>query len=356
MAAEYPKQRGVFERPPGSGVWWISHRGSDGKRHRQKVGRYEAAVGAYCATKQRIREGSFQAPRASGVTFKELVDEAFADRKARIAGSTSEGDGYKKPTLLAWFGSLPAAKVTAAMIRDRLGDLRGPGVSGATSNRYHALVSAILRWGVEAGKPFKNPARDVPRYHDSEARVRFLDASEEAALRKVIREDYPEEEAELDLALHTGMRRNELYRLTWDHVDLQRGILTVEGKQHANSRKSSRRFLKINSRARLALTELYGRSNGSPYVCPGAHAGTETDRDWRDWFEASIRQAKIDNFVYHDLRHTFASRLVMAGVPLAAVMEMLGHRSIAMTMRYAHLRPTTSGRMSKNWSPNTRLP
>jgi len=337
MASEV-KQRGVFERPPGSGIWWISYRGEDGKRHREKVGRHEAAVEAYYAKKQQIREGRFQPPRPAGITFKDLAEEAFADRRGRIAGSTIEGDKYKLPALLTWFGAMPAVKITPAMIRERVGELRASGKTGATANRYQALVSAIFTWGVKAGKLFKNPARDVARYRDSEARVRFLDAGEEAALRKVIQEEYPEQEAELDVALHTGMRRNEFWRLTWDRVDLHRGILTIEGKQHANSRKSSRRFVRINSTARRALTELYGGSNGSAHVIPGP-LGQRPHRDWRDWFEASLRKAKIDNFRYHDLRHTFASRLVMAGVPLAAVMEMLGHRSITMTMRYAHLAP-----------------
>ena len=71
-----------------------------------------------------------------------------------------------------------------------------------------------------------------------------------------------------------------------------------------------------------------------------SHAGPQAvQRDWRRWFEVCVKEANIENFTWHDPRHTFASRLVMAGVDIRSVQELLGHKSILMTMRYAHLSP-----------------
>jgi integrase len=336
----YKPVRGVFERPPGSGTWWINYY-VEGVQHREKVGSYRAAVDAYYARKVAIREGRFSPPRPeNGVTFGELIDLSFADRKTRIAARYYIENQRDIRRWREWFGKWPAAKVTAAVIAEKLRGMREDGLTGATANRHKALVSAVFAWGVQQGKVALNPAHAVAAYRENDGRVRYLDEGEEAAIRKILRRDYPEREAELDVALHTGMRRNELYRMTWDQVNLERGILTVMGKAHANSRSSSRRFIPINSVCRVALEQLYARSNGSAYVCPGSHlTGTETDRDNRKWFQNSVAAAKVENFKYHDLRHTFASRLVMAGVPIEAVKELMGHRTIQMTMRYAHLAP-----------------
>jgi integrase len=268
-----------------------------------------------------------------------LAAEAFAERKGRVSPQAFITDEQRGRTLVEWFGNVPAAKITAGMIGERLQGMRANGVSGPTANRYRALLSAIFAWGVRNGKVTENPARATEAYREHDPVVRFLDADEEEAIRRVLRERYPEHEAEFDVALNTGVRRNELYRMTWDQVDLERRIVTVFGKAHARSKASRRRFIPLNPAAVAAFQALHERAVDSKYVCDGTHHGMETDVDCRTWFELAVERAGVVNFRYHDLRHTFASRLVMAGIPLAAVMELLGHRSIAMTMRYAHLAP-----------------
>jgi len=340
------KQRGVFEKHPGSGIWWIVYYDANGQRHREQVGRYQAAVDAYYARKIAIREGRFLPPRSEpGTTFKSLLAEAFADRKTRLAPGSYASDEARSKLLLEWFGPLPAARISKSMIAERLRQLRHEGRSGPTVNRYKALLSALFTWGMENDKVPENPARGVKGYRDSERRVRYLDDDEEQALREAVQERCAEFEPELDIALHTGMRRNELYRLPWTDVDLKRLILTVHGKAHANSTESRVRYVPINSEAASAFEKLHQRARGSAYVCAGFHASEQgraanpDERDRREWFENSLARAGIDNFRYHDLRHTFASRLVMNGVPLQAVMEYLGHSSINMVLRYAHLAP-----------------
>jgi integrase len=162
--------------------------------------------------------------------------------------------------------------------------------------------------------------------------VRFLEPEEETKLRGKICELCPEHEAEFDLALHTGRRRGEQYRLRWQDVDLKRNFVT------ARSRHGEARRIQINTIARGALLRLRERGDGAGYVCSG-YEGPRA-RDWRHWFEDVIEKAQISDFRWHDLRHTFASRLVMAGVPLRAVQVLMGHKCIETTLRYSHLGET----------------
>lgn len=138
------------------------------------------------------------------------------------------------------------------------------------------------------------------------------------------------------LSLHTGLRRGELFQLKWENVDLERKNLTVAGE---TSRKSGKtRHIPLNDSALGVLKRWKKqRSAVSPYVFHDAEGrpfeGVETS------FRGVLREAGITNFRWHDLRHTFASKLVMAGVNLNTVRELLGHSDYKMTLRYAHLSP-----------------
>jgi integrase len=177
-----------------------------------------------------------------------------------------------------------------------------------------------------------NPARLVPLRKENSAVVRFLDAEEENKLRAVLRRRYPDLEAEFDLALNTGMRRGEQWRLRFEDINPSLGIITIPRSKHGE-----RRYIPINTAARFALEKLRQLGNHNGYVIPGPP--TPRNKDPRRIFEAALKEAGIQNFRYHDLRHTFASRLVMAGVDLRTVQELMGHKTVAMTIRYSHLAP-----------------
>ena len=123
-----------------------------------------------------------------------------------------------------------------------------------------------------------------------------------------------------------------MYGLTWDNVNFSRRVLTIP-----RSKNGETRYVPLNSPALAALAELRMRGDGTGAVVRNLQG--EPLIGPRYWFEPVIRQAKIWGFSWHCLRHTFASRLVMAGVDLRTVQELMGHKSIAMTVRYSHLTP-----------------
>lgn len=323
--------RGVFERPAGSGIWWVNYYDAAGRRHRERVGRYNVAVEAYLQRRQEIREGKFTPPRSSGgMEFRELAELALAHKKMRLSPRSYVQDVSLSNMLNGPLGDIPINKITPRLLEETIQGFREKGISGSTANRYRSFLSSVFAFAVHTGRMASNPCAKIPQYRENAPRVRFLLPEEETDLRKMIRQQCPEREAELDLALNTGIRRGEQFSLLRENVNLEQGILTVQGK-------SGRRHVPINSAARAALETLLERSTGPNVIPEYLKAGR---LDWRRWLEDCIAWAKIPNFTWHDLRHTFASRLVMAGVDIRTVQELLGHKSILMTMRYAHLAPS----------------
>lgn len=273
-------------------------------------------------------------------TFREIAIERMAHKRIRLQPRSYKTDEQRLKPLLELLGEMEASAIEPADIDRVLGlvmmsnklDTRPAGK--ATANRYLALISSIFAIAVRNGRVAANPCKRVERFKESPGRIRYLnqhDANEETRLRAEIRRLWPELEPEFDLALHTGMRRDEQFSLRREWVDLERNILTVYGKG------GKRRYIPVNASAHQALKILVERSTGT-FVC--AQKKRLEQRDWRRWFEECRDAAGIRDFHWHDLRHTFASRLAMAGVSLQTIQQLLGHASLAMTLRYAHLSPT----------------
>jgi integrase len=191
----------------------------------------------------------------------------------------------------------------------------------------------VYRQGIKNRRVSVNPAREIERRKENNSRDRYLLAHEEASLRKVILAVHPERMPELEIALHTGMRRGEQYQCEWSWIDLDRRVLTIPRSKHGDKRR-----VYLNDDAVAAFRLLWRFSEGNGRVFAHLYNSTKTIGA-RRWFELALVDAAIVNFRFHDLRHTFASRLVMAGVDIRTVQELMGHRTIQVTMRYAHLAP-----------------
>lgn len=239
-------------------------------------------------------------------------------------------------------------------------------VSRTTINRDIAALRAALARAVEWGALSSHPlARMKPTSEDSSAVVRHLSPDEEERLRTALAARDKTRRAARDsanawrvkrrytpwptygtytdyltplvlLALNTGLRRGELLQLRWRDVRLEQRLLTVRGE---GAKTGQTRHVPLNTEAVTVLTNWKPASPAPDgFVFPGSDATTPLTEARGAW-EGILKKAAIVSFRFHDTRHTFASKLVMAGVDLNTVRELLGHRKIAMTLRYAHLAP-----------------
>ena len=327
------RQRGLFEKVPGSGQWWIRYADAMGRIRREKAGMKSSALLLYRKRKTETlqRKKLPENLRAPMVSFAELARDALAYSKAHKR--SYDDDVIRMERLLSRFRERAADSITPQELERHLSETAEESKwAPATVNRYRALISLVYRLGIESGKVKENPARLVKHRQENNCRVRWLSGEEETRLRAYIEATCPEHMPELDLALHTGLRLGELFGLVWENVNLSRRVLTVP-----RSKNGETRHVPPNSAALAALAELRKRSDGTGPVIRNLQG--EPLAGPRHWFEPAIRKAKIRSFSWHCLRHTFASRLVMAGVDLRTVQELMGHKSISMTVRYSHLTP-----------------
>jgi site-specific recombinase XerD len=335
-AGKKPKSiKGVFEHPAASGIWWINYY-VEGTRHREKVGRRSDAVALYQRRKTDARMGIKMPevrPRRA-VLFSEIAEDALAYSKEHKASYPGDRSTVKK--LLPVFGGTAIEEITPQMIKaylDKRDDLKK-----TTINRYRGTLSMIFQEAIRNGKAKANPARLVRLHREENSRVRFITYTEEAEIRSVIRLRCALHEPEFTLALETGMRRSELYGLEWDRVDLMRRQVLLLKTKNGTSRA-----VILTAAAASALEQLQKRrSPESPKVCLTRYG--EPMISPRAWFELVMEEAVRENpsfkdVTWHIFRHTYISRLVMAGVDIRTVQELAGHKDIKMTMRYAHLAP-----------------
>jgi site-specific recombinase XerD len=255
----------------------------------------------------------------------------MAHKKARLAESSYKTDQGRLQQLLPIMGTVAANRPDVPMrIQETLAQLKNSGLSNSTVNRFHALISSVFKFAVDAGHIESNPTKKVKRYKENESRIRWLRPDEEKAIRAdgLVSDVH---EHEFDLALNTGMRRGEQFGLQWKEVDFANKRLIVRGK-------TGTRPIRLNTAAIAALRKLQAITGKETHVSPDA--GADVKRDSRRWFENACKKAGVTDFHWHDLRHTFASRLVMNGSDIVSVKELLGHKDVKMTMKYAHLAPS----------------
>lgn len=138
----------------------------------------------------------------------------------------------------------------------------------------------------------------------------------------------------IQISLHTGPRQGEVFNLKWENVNYERATIAIAGNTAKNGKT---RHIPLNSVALQVLSNWQKQSQPNDLIFPGKN-GDKFNNVKKAW-TSLLKSAQIDNFRWHDMRHHFASKLVMAGVDLNTVRELLGHADIKMTLRYAHLAP-----------------
>ena len=332
--------KGIYEREGKQGdvTYYIRYQ-FQGTDIKERVGRKsrgftrETAKEALKSRLGDIARGQFNLEK----TRKPVPFSKLAERYREYGASTKRAWEEEKRILEMFarlFGDTPLSQITTWQIEKWKAE-RHKEVKPGTVNRQLTVIKHMFRKAVEWGMTASNPATGVRRFSVNDQRTRFLTGEEIQRLLKPCEEQItsPWLLPLVTLALNTGMRQGELLGLRWEDVNLERGLITV--KQTKTLRLKT---IAINEPAREALKWLQENRYGDfLFMWPwGEMIGRTTVHDA---FKKACNTAGIADFRFHDLRHTFASHLVMAGVDLVTVKELMGHVGISMTVRYSHLVP-----------------
>ncbi|MBI5603120.1 MAG: site-specific integrase [Deltaproteobacteria bacterium] len=340
---EKARIKGIFKR---GNVYWICYKNLAGRiiRESSKSEKYAEAVDKLSDRRQEIKKGEEpEVKKIPNHTFNELAEEYLAwaerqrsyERKKGFIGQLKEE-----------FGHLPLRRFNTLLIEQfqtgRLnnGKRFNRGNKPATVNRLLAtlkhMFTKAVDWNmVEEG--ILKRIRKVKLLPENNRRLRYLSKEE---IQNLLGECDGHLKPIVVMALNTGCRKSEILNLRWDQVDLKQGFILLD-----DTKNGERREIPINGTLREILeshfvgTKERPRRLDIPWVFYDAKTG-KPYKDVKRSFTTACRKAGIKDFVPHDLRHVFASQLVMAGVDLTTVKELLGHKTLTMTLRYAHLAPS----------------
>lgn len=298
-------------------------------------------------TEAAIREGRhFKTAEAKRHTLAEMIE-----RYRRTVLPSKPKTAPDQAKQLAWWsgrlGAYALADVTPAMLAEARDDLlagttaKGCLRSPSTVVRYMAALShsfsvAVKEWGWLDG----NPMLRVSKPKEPRGRVRFLSDDERQRLVAACQgSSNPQLLLAVVLAISTGMRKNEIMRLSWADIDLARGRLVLH-----ETKNGERRSIPIVNYALDLLTRASKvRRLDTALLFPGLNP--KRPIDLRSAWETALQTAGIEDFRFHDLRHTCASYLAMNGATLAEIAEILGHKTLSMVKRYAHLSEAHSSKV-----------
>jgi len=261
------------------------------------------------------------------VIVEELAEQYLAYSKANKAGSTQRRDRFSVAQLTSVFAGKYLFEITPRMVEKYKAE-RLEKVAPATVNRELACLKHMYTKAIEWGYVKENPIKAVKSLKEPPGRLRYLKPEE---VKELVGNCRGYLRSIIVTALNTGMRKGEILALRWKDIDLENRKIAVR-----NAKNNEARVIPINKTLYQELSNLSQKSNGD-YVF--------SDKDGRPLgdikkgFLSALKRSGIEDFHFHDLRHTFGSHLVMQGIDLKTVQQVLGHKDIKMTMRYSHLSP-----------------
>lgn len=323
---------GLFKR---NKVWWMSFT-FEGKQVRRSTETSDRRLAEAILGKVLVQivEGRFFETREEKQrTFAELMERYLQEIAVKKSPRSALRDRQSANHLLPCFGSKLLCQISPKLLAEYKAKRRAEGAAPATLNKElgtvrHAFNIALREWEWCT----TNPMHRVSMETVHNARDRWLTSEEEGRLLGVS----PSWLQELiTVALHTGMRRGEILALKWQDVDLARGVLVV-----MKSKNHERRTIPLNGRVFELLVGKHGGKIKSQDLVFSTSCNTVRDeRNLTRAFYVALEKAEIENLTFHDLRHTFATRMVQKGVDIYKVQRLLGHKSPVMTQRYAHHSP-----------------
>jgi len=312
---------------------WYSDFTYQGQRYVKSWGPVSKTVAREKDRKLRteVAEGRFQR-RGENPPVSKLVEQYLEWSRVNKRPKSHIRDVSSTKHLLAAFGDRRLDGIAAWAVERYKKERRDAGAMPATVNREVACLRHMLNKAVEWGIARANPMRGVKLFREDNKRIRILSPEEEVRLLAACESSRTWQLKPIVLtALNTGMRKGEILGLKKGEVDFQAGYITVEQSKNGHSRR-----IPLNAALREALQKAF-RQSDSGYVFAGGDGRPLTDFK-KGWWKA-LEAAGISGLRFHDLRHTFGSRLVMKGVDLVTIAELLGHQDITMTRRYSHPTP-----------------
>jgi integrase len=314
-------------------LWWFSIT-ANGKRIFKSTGtgNKKLAENIFAKVKTQIVEGKwFELGEAKLHTFDELMERYLREHSAiNKAPESYKNDKNYVKHLERNFSGLTLDKITPKRIAEYKTLRFEKGIKPATLQKEliclsHAFNLAVKEWEWITSNPVQkvsipNPHNEIDRWLTYEEEEKLLQACHDRQWLKEV----------IIFALNTGMRQGEIINLMWQDVDLFRKTAIIH-----KTKNKEKRTLPLN----LTVLELL-KAKGKVVSIRG-HIFTQdgdksTKREIQRQFSTALKRSKIDNFRFHDLRHTFATRLAQAGVDIYTVAKLLGHKDIRMTQRYAH--------------------
>jgi integrase len=330
MARKYGIDRGITQRKGRDG-WWVRLYVS-GREKWYRADNKSQAKALYGRLKAEIREGRYFPEKFRHAAA--LTVRAWLIRY--LEGCTNRGLLNEKRYARRWsllLGKRLLPEITTEELRQIQAKLKASGRwTDSTINRHFSFLRHVLLLAVKDGKLDRNPMAGVKFFPEAQ-RTRFLTDGELHRLKGIM----PLADWNLvAIAVETGLRREEQFGLRWDQVSMETSTVTIPLPKGGKTRHVP---LSEGAQAILRSLDSFLRS---PWVFPGLldpMKPMDSRAFLRRAFEPALRKAGISGACWHTLRHTAASRRIMAGVDLYSVKEFLGHRDIETTLRYAHLAP-----------------
>ncbi|GHV35518.1 integrase [Synergistales bacterium] len=328
----------------GKKTWYVHYRQNAKKLAHYKIGGLDLfgvaqareAARAFLAAVARGETPYLKPEYTEKITLREFISGDYAPWviEHRRSGKATVAliESSFEPLL-----AKPIEEITVSAVEQwRTNKRREKASKASTLNRQITALRAALNWGVKRGVIETNPMSHLERLpeDDSDRKVRYLTEEERERLRGALDNAPGYLKVMVVLSLNTGVRRGSLFALEWRDVDFDNRVLTLR----ASSSKSGKGyFVPLNDAAAEVLSGWRGGATDG-LVFPSPVSGTVLNSVKQSW-ATLLKDAGIEKFRWHDMRHDFASRLVMRGVDLNTVRELLGHSDLKMTLRYAHLAP-----------------
>jgi integrase len=352
MARKHGKDRGILQRKGREG-WWVRivH---NGRERWHKCDTKSQAKALYGRLKAEIREGKYFPEKFTqsqeitlrawitryleGSSNQSIINERRYGRfwslllGKRLMSAISTEDLRRIQTRMKAKHDESKARETRQANSEPTKKKVKREKSPSTINRHFAFLRHVLTLAVKDGKLSRNPSSGI-KFFPEARRTRFLFDPELTSLKGIMA---PSDWKLVAFAVETGLRQAEQFELRWDQVSLETSTLTLPLPKGGKTR-----HVPLSEGAKDILRSLDSFLR-SPWVFPSPKAPLKAhnpDSFINHVYAPALKKAGITGACWHTLRHTAASRPIMAGVDLFSVKEFLGHRDIQTTMRYAHLAP-----------------